>query len=82
MPHALTLRLGVFQFALDAFGQIDILVSNAAVNPASGPILEMPESAIDKILNINIKSAILLTKAVAEHLPQVINGTHGTPLML
>lgn len=58
------------QVAMEVYGAIDILVSNAAVNPASGPILEMPESAIDKILDINIKSAILLTKAAAKHLPK------------
>lgn len=38
------------------------LVSNAAVNPATGPVLELPESAIDKILDINVKAAILLVK--------------------
>ena len=34
-------------------------MSNAAVNPSEGGILGMPESAIDKILDINIKSAIM-----------------------
>ena len=43
------------QFALEHFGRIDILVSNAAVNPAFGPILQMDETAIDKILDINSK---------------------------
>lgn len=53
----------------EAFGErIDVLVSNAAVNPAAGPILEMPDAAIDKILDINIKSAILLTRAVLPHM--------------
>lgn len=41
------------QFTLDTFGPIDFLVSNAAVNPAAGPILQMDEAAIDKILDIN-----------------------------
>ena len=44
----------LIQFTLDTYGgQLDILVSNAAVNPAAGPITEMEESAIDKILDIN-----------------------------
>lgn len=44
------------QFALDTYGSgIDILVSNAAVNPAAGPIVEMEDAAIDKILDINGK---------------------------
>ncbi len=42
-------------FALTQHGKIDILVSNAAVNPTSGPIMDMDSSAIDKILDINGK---------------------------
>ena len=41
------------KFTLDRYGQLDILVSNAAVNPAAGPIMDMAPSAIDKILDIN-----------------------------
>ena len=67
--HAVPDRL---QDAQDAYGpSIDVLVSNAAVNPAAGPILQMPDSAIDKILEINIKSAVLLTREVAPHMPKV-----------
>ena len=56
------------QLAIDTYGQIDVLVSNAAVNPASGPLLSIPESAIDKTLEINIKAAIMLVKETAPHL--------------
>ena len=56
------------KLAMDTYGQIDILVSNAAVNPASGPLLSIPESAIDKTLEINIKAAIMLVKETAPHL--------------
>lgn len=41
------------RFAVEYGGGIDILVSNAAVNPASGPILTLADAAIDKILDIN-----------------------------
>ncbi|KAK9811464.1 hypothetical protein WJX72_004393 [[Myrmecia] bisecta] len=58
------------QFGLASFGKVDVLVSNAAVNPAAGPILDMPDTAIDKILDINIKSAILLCREVVPHLPR------------
>jgi NAD(P)-dependent dehydrogenase (short-subunit alcohol dehydrogenase family) len=37
-------------------GQIDILVCNAAVNPFYGSMTDLPDSAFDKILDINIKS--------------------------
>lgn len=39
-----------------AYGaRIDILVSNAAVNPFAGRIVDTPSEAIDKILDINVK---------------------------
>jgi NAD(P)-dependent dehydrogenase (short-subunit alcohol dehydrogenase family) len=43
------------QAALSTFGRqhIDILVSNAAVNPAGGPILQMDDHVIDKILELS-----------------------------
>lgn len=49
-------------FTVKKYGKIDMLVSNAAVNPAAGPILDMEEKAISKILDINVKSAIMLAK--------------------
>ena len=56
------------QLAVSSWGGVDVLVSNAAVNPAAGLILEMPDSAIDKILDINVKSAILLARETRPHL--------------
>jgi len=43
------------KFTLSGFrtNTIDILVSNAAVNPAAGPILETDDAVIDKIMDIN-----------------------------
>jgi len=54
----------LIQTALEEFDtdSIDIVVSNAAVNPAAGPILETDDGVIDKILDINVKSAIQLVK--------------------
>jgi dehydrogenase/reductase SDR family protein 4 len=51
--------------AVQTFGRIDCLVSNAAVSPAAAPISETPGHAIDKILDINIKSAVLLVNVSA-----------------
>jgi dehydrogenase/reductase SDR family member 4 len=42
------------------FGHIDILVSNAAANPSVDGILEMKESVLDKLWDINVKASILL----------------------
>ncbi len=59
------------KLAKDTYGTVDVLVSNAAVNPAAGLILDMPDSAIEKILDVNVKSAILLTKEARPHMSKV-----------
>ncbi|CAG9860088.1 unnamed protein product [Phyllotreta striolata] len=43
-------------------GGLDILVSNAAVNPVVTPVLDCPEESWDKIFDINVKSSFLLAK--------------------
>jgi NAD(P)-dependent dehydrogenase (short-subunit alcohol dehydrogenase family) len=42
------------------YGQIDILVCNAAVNPYYGPLLDITDEAFDKIMGANVKSNIWL----------------------
>jgi NAD(P)-dependent dehydrogenase (short-subunit alcohol dehydrogenase family) len=42
------------------WGQVDILVCNAAVNPAYGPISQLTDEAFDKIMGANVKSNIWL----------------------
>lgn len=46
------------------YGGVDILVNNAAANPHYGPTLEFPESAFDKIMQVNVQSVLELTKLV------------------
>lgn len=38
------------------------------VNPTGGPLLSTPPSAIDKILDINIKAALLLVQEAVPHM--------------
>lgn len=61
-------RRALVQAAVKEFGRIDILVSNAAVNPLGGRILDTTPDAIDKILDINVKSAVLLVKEAYPHM--------------
>jgi NAD(P)-dependent dehydrogenase (short-subunit alcohol dehydrogenase family) len=42
------------------YGQIDILVCNAAVNPVYGPMRELTDEAFDKIMGANVKSNLWL----------------------
>jgi dehydrogenase/reductase SDR family member 4 len=47
------------------FGRVDILVNNAATNISFGPCLEIDESQFDKMVEVNLKSAFRMVKAVA-----------------
>jgi NAD(P)-dependent dehydrogenase (short-subunit alcohol dehydrogenase family) len=57
--------------ARDAFGRIDVLVCNAAINPYYGPLTDIPDEAFDKIMASNIRSNLWLCRQVmpgmAEH---------------
>jgi dehydrogenase/reductase SDR family protein 4 len=47
------------------FGPVDILVNNAGTNISFGPCLEIDEAQFDKMIEINLKSAFRLVRAVA-----------------
>ncbi|KAH9311819.1 hypothetical protein KI387_026854, partial [Taxus chinensis] len=61
-------RKRLIQSTLDKYGHIDILVSNAAVNPTLDSILEIPEPVLDKIWEINVKATVLLVQDAAPHM--------------
>jgi NAD(P)-dependent dehydrogenase (short-subunit alcohol dehydrogenase family) len=42
------------------FGPIDVLVCNAAINPAFGPLGQLSDEAFDKIMGSNVKSNLWL----------------------
>lgn len=56
------------RLATSTFGRIDVLVSNAGINPATGGILDLEDWAIDKMLAVNIKSAIQLIREAKPHM--------------
>lgn len=45
-----------------AYGTIDIVVNNAAVNPVFGPVVDTDASAFDKVMNVNVKGPFELAK--------------------
>lgn len=51
-----------------AYGRIDILVNNAAINPFYGPLEATGEDVFDKIMNINVKAPWLLSNLVQPHM--------------
>lgn len=68
-------RRNLFDETLKKFGKIDILVSNAAVNPVVGSVMDCPEEAWDKIFDVNVKSSFLLAKEAAPILRKQSSGT-------
>lgn len=52
---------------LEMFGKIDILVNNAGIT-RDALLLRMSEEDWDRVLNVNLKSVFLCTKAVAKHM--------------
>jgi dehydrogenase/reductase SDR family protein 4 len=42
-------------------------VSNAAVSPIAAPITQTPPDVIDKILDINVKAAVMLVQVYYTH---------------
>ncbi len=50
------------------FHSIDILVCNAATNPAFGPLSKLQDTAFDKIIDVNLKSSIWLINEARPYL--------------
>ncbi|XP_052232957.1 dehydrogenase/reductase SDR family member 4-like isoform X1 [Dreissena polymorpha] len=61
-------RSRMIEKTVEEFGGIDFLVSNAAVNPIFGPILDSTEEAWDKIFDVNVKSTFFLVKEVVPYM--------------
>ena len=53
---------------LEAYGQVDIAVNNAATNPHFGPLLTADEGQWDKILDTNAKGCVRVCRAVVPHM--------------
>lgn len=48
--------------AMSRFGRLDVLVNNAGINPAYGPLSEIDESAARKIMDVNVFAALNWTR--------------------
>jgi len=49
----------------EAFGPVDILVCNAAINPYYGPAMEIPDDVFAKVMHTNIQAQLWLAQLVA-----------------
>jgi NAD(P)-dependent dehydrogenase (short-subunit alcohol dehydrogenase family) len=73
------------------FGQVDILVCNAAVNPYYGPLLDVTDEAYDKTMSSNVRSNLWLMQLVMPEMAErkdgvviiisSIAGLRGSPML-
>jgi len=61
------------------FGQIDVLVCNAALNPYFGPQMDIPDEAFDKIMGANVRSNHWLCQLV---LPEMVERKDGSIIIV
>ena len=58
----------------ETWGRIDILILNAAVNPWHGSALDIPDSAFDKTMEVNIKCNMAFCRAVIPEMQERKDG--------
>ena len=66
---------GLVKGAIEAWGKIDTLVCNAAVNPYFGPLAGISDDAFDKIMSSNIKSNLWLCNLALPHMVEQGGGS-------
>lgn len=63
-------RQNLVDKTLEAYGRIDILVNNAAINPFYGPLEATGEEVFDKIMDVNVKAPWLLSNLVQPNMKE------------
>lgn len=53
--------------AVATFGRVDGVVNNAATNPYFGPLLDTPDAAIDKTIEVNVRGYLYVARAFVKH---------------
>jgi 3-oxoacyl-[acyl-carrier protein] reductase len=53
-----------------AFGHIDIVVNNAGINVAAGPIAQSTEADFDRVMQINAKGVYLVMREAAQRMAE------------
>jgi NAD(P)-dependent dehydrogenase (short-subunit alcohol dehydrogenase family) len=57
----------LFEQAVARFGRVDGVVNNAATNPYFGPLLDTPDAAIDKTVEVNVKGYLYVARGLVRH---------------
>ena len=53
--------------AVDRFGRVDGVVNNAATNPYFGPLIDIPDAAMEKTLEVNVRGYLYVARAFVKH---------------
>jgi NAD(P)-dependent dehydrogenase (short-subunit alcohol dehydrogenase family) len=61
-------RKALIEKTLDQYGQVDVLVNNAAINPYYGPLEGSEEAVFDKIMEVNVKAPWMLSNLALPHM--------------
>lgn len=68
-------RKNLIDATIEAFGRIDVLVNNAAINPVFGPIENVDPEIFDKIMDVNVKAPWALSNLVLPHMQKNKKGS-------
>jgi dehydrogenase/reductase SDR family protein 4 len=68
-------RKNLVDKTIEAFGRIDVLVNNAAINPVYSPIEDVDPEIFDKIMDVNVKAPWSLSNLVLPYLKANKNGS-------
>uniref|UniRef100_A0A7S0ZW11 Dehydrogenase/reductase SDR family member 4 n=1 Tax=Noctiluca scintillans TaxID=2966 RepID=A0A7S0ZW11_NOCSC len=71
-------RAGLVKHIREQHGRLDVLVLNAAVSPPQPPMLETDAALFDKVMDVNVKSCLLLAQ---EAMPMLEEGKGSITLV-
>jgi 3-oxoacyl-[acyl-carrier protein] reductase len=64
--------------AIDAYGDLDIVVNNAGTTHRNQPMLDVPEAEFDRIYRVNVKSLFLTARHAVPHFRRKRSGVFIT----
>jgi 3-oxoacyl-[acyl-carrier protein] reductase len=64
----------IVEFALSAYGALDVVVNNAGTTHRNQPMLDVTEAEFDRVYAVNVKSLYLMAKHAVPHMRARRNG--------